>query len=255
MMFNKTAVFVCSLLLAGAMAGCATLPASMPTGSAENAQVSIQPALKARYAELVKNGGRVLSLDPQRSLVRIYVFRAGAAAKLGHNHVGSAPRFAGFVYLPPTGTAEAQFDLEFRLDELEIDNPAYRSLLGKAFVSVPTAADIAGTRAHMLSVENMQADRFPFVRVHSLRVAGESPKLAVDVQVEMHGKTREIRVPLSLDGLPDHLTVSGAFTLRQTDFGVQPYSVLGGLIAVADEVVIEFNLAEANGGKVVATVP
>lgn len=242
MIFNRTAIFVLAVLVAAALAGCAALPTSLQMGATEAARESNHAALMSTYSELAKTGGRVFNLDSRRSAVRIYVFRAGPAAKVGHNHVIAAPKFSGFAYLPPGGTAEARFDLEFRLDELEIDNLAYRAQLGKAFASIPMPEAIAGTREHMLGEENMQADRFPFVRVHSLRVAGESPKLAVDVQVEMHGKKREIRVPLDVEGLPDSLAVSGAFTLRQTDFGVQPYSALGGLIAVADEVVIEFKL-------------
>jgi polyisoprenoid-binding protein YceI len=49
-------------------------------------------------------------------------------------------------------------------------------------------------------------------------------------------------VPLSVEGLPDRLSVTGSLVLRQTDFGVQPYSVLGGMLAVQDEVIIEFKL-------------
>jgi hypothetical protein len=45
--------------------------------------------------------------------------------------------------------------------------------------------------------------------------------------------------------LPDRLLVSGSFVLRQTDFGVQPLSLLGGLLSVQDAVVIEFKLAGA----------
>jgi hypothetical protein len=33
--------------------------------------------------------------------------------------------------------------------------------------------------------------------------------------------------------------------LRQSDFGIKPYTVLGGLLAVDDEVVIEFHLNDA----------
>jgi hypothetical protein len=175
--------------------------------------------------------------------VRIYVFRAGRAAKLAHNHVLSAPQFTGFLYLPASDVWSGRFDLEFRLDELEIDKPEYRALLGPAFASVPTPEAIQATREHMLSEDNMQADRFPFVRIHSLEIAGESPKLAVKVQVEMHGQKRDMWVPLSVEGLPDRVLVSGALVLRQTDFGAQPYSVLGGLIAVKDEVLIEFKLS------------
>ncbi len=247
MKITRTAGFICLLWVAG----CAAPPTSTPTETAGDRRESSLTELQAtqtKYAELAKSGGRVANLDPQRSSVRIYVFRTGAAARLGHNHVLAAPKFSGYVYLPPAGTAAAQFDLEFRLDELEIDNPAHRTALGSAFSSTPSATDIAGTRTNMLGEKYMQADRFPFVRIHSLRVVGEAPKLAAEVQVEMHGQKRELRVPLTVDGLPDHLKVTGAFTLRQTDFGVQPLSIFNGLIAVADEVIIEFSLAEAANG-------
>ena len=97
-------------------------------------------------------------------------------------------------------------------------------------------------RTHMLGETNLQADRFPLVRVHSLEIAGESPKFAAKVQVEMHGQQQAMWIPLTVEGLPEHLSVAGSFVLRQTDFGVRPYSVLGGFLAVQDEVVIDFKL-------------
>jgi hypothetical protein len=49
-------------------------------------------------------------------------------------------------------------------------------------------------------------------------------------------------VPLTVTGWPERLQVTGSLVLRQTDFGVQPLSVLGGLLAVEDAVVVEFTL-------------
>ena len=67
-------------------------------------------------------------------------------------------------------------------------------------------------------------------------------RFAARIEVELHGQKREMWVPLTVTGLPDSLQVTGGFVLRQTDFGAKPYYVLGGLIAVRDEVVIEFKL-------------
>jgi len=39
------------------------------------------------------------------------------------------------------------------------------------------------------------------------------------------------------------LKVQGALVLKQSDFGIKPFSVFGGLLAVHDEVVVEFSLA------------
>ncbi len=224
-----------ALSVAFLLFGCSPLP---PAGSPE------QPTdLAAAYAELGRQGGKVFTLDPSQSSVRIYVFRGGRAARLGHNHVLSAPRFRGYAYLPNGKASDARFDLEFRLDELEVDKPEHRAGLGAAFASSLSPEALAGLREHMLGDDNLQADKFPFVRIHSLQVAGEPPKLAAKVQIEMHGQKREMWMPLDVKGLPNRLVASGAFVLRQTDFGARPYSALGGLLAVQDEIVIEFALA------------
>ena len=221
------------------MPSCTSISPPVRPVVASAPQTDGAPNLDEVYASLGKADGKAFKLDPAASSVRIYAFRAGPAAKLGHNHVLSAPQFKGYYHLPATGPSSGRFDLEFRLDQLEIDNEAYRSKLGIAFASQDA---IDGTRDHMLGKDNLQADRFPFVRVHSVEISGEAPRFAARVQIEMHGQTREMWIPLSVEGLPDRLEVSGSFVMRQTDFGAQPYSVLGGLIAVRDEVVIDFKL-------------
>ncbi|OIQ66402.1 YceI-like domain protein [mine drainage metagenome] len=243
---KSAAIVLFSVATVITLPGCTAISPTSPAGRAAPTQ-SERTELQAGYAALRAAGGKVFTLDPRKSVIRIYVFRGGRAARLGHNHVLSAPRFAGFLYLPAAGTANARFDLEFRLDQLEIDNPAYRSVLGNAFASALTAEDIDGVRKHMLGNDNLQADRFPFVRIHSMQIVGESPKFAVKVQIEMHGQKREMWIPLSVEGLPDSVAVTGALVLRQTDFGVQPYSALGGFLAVQDEVVIEFKLLGVPG--------
>jgi polyisoprenoid-binding protein YceI len=226
------ALFVC--------AGCTTV--APQTGHELPVRISAGPDLKSEYATLQQRGGKVFALNPQASSVRIYAFSGGKAPGLGHPHVLSAPQFTGFFYLPPDGTRKAKFDLEFVLRELEIDNPQYRSALGGAFAKPVSPDDIAGTREHMLGEKNLQAAQFPLVRIHSLQIIGEAPKFAASIRIEMHGATREIWVPLNVEGLPDRLAVSGSFVLRQSDFGVVPYTVLNGLLAVEDAFVVEFQL-------------
>lgn len=220
---------------------------STPTPSISNTisatDLSGQSKLQTVYTALKNTGdGRIFVIDPKLSSIRIYAFRGGPGASAGHNHVLSSHQFLGYAYLPDKGAVNAQFDLEFRLDQLAIDEPADRANLGEAFASVPSSSAIRRTRDHMLGEENLQANRFPFVRIHSMRVAGEIPKLAVDVQVELHGIIKEISLPLNVAGLPDHIASSGTFVMRQSDFGIQPYSVLGGFLAVQNEVVVEFTL-------------
>lgn len=238
-------------LLHGALA-CAALAACagaiQPAGDVGKPQVESPnaaenaPDLAATYAKLRQEGGRSFRLNPALSQVRIYAFRAGKASRFGHNHVLSAPQFQGFFYLAPDGMAASRFDLVFRLDELVLDDPQHRAALGQAFASKLSDEDTVGTRNNMLGETYFQAGRYPWVRIHSQEISGEAPKFAATTAIELHGQTREIRVPLTVQGLPEQLRVEGAFVLRQTDFGVKPLSVLGGLLSVQDAVIVEFTL-------------
>ena len=252
MTFRKFALALAGLVACGLQWSCTTI--ALPTtlaplvvevvGVAETSQPKPQEPgdLSAQYAQLGATGGRVMRLQPEASQIRMYVFRGGRAVNLGHNHVLSVPEFEGFFYWPEQGAAASRFDLVFRLDQLVFDVPSHRAALGPAFSAVLSDAAIAATREHMLGPDNMQAERYPLVRIHSLAITGEAPKFAAHIAVELHGQTREMRVPLTVTGLPQRLNASGSLVLRQSDFGVQPYSVMNGLLAVQDEVVLEFNL-------------
>jgi hypothetical protein len=214
----------------------------MSVAAAPNATAPDLGSLSAQYAVLAQGPGRVMRLKPEASQVRIYVFRAGRSAGLGHNHVLSAPQFEGFFHLAEQGLAQSRFDLVIALDQLVFDVPAHRAELGPAFAATLSDAAIEATREHMLSADNMQAERYPLVRIHSLSISGEAPKLSARLAVDMHGQTRELTIPLAVSGLPQGLQVSGAMVLRQSDFGVLPYSVMGGLLAVQDDVLVEFTV-------------
>lgn len=221
------------------LTACATLPAATQPDVA--AAISSVPRWQQEYAELAKYG-KVYRLDAARSVVRIYAFRAGTAARLGHNHVLNAPQFSGWVYLPQEQLADARVDLEFRLDTLQLDNPEERARLGAAFASTLSPGALQRTREHMLGEDNLAAQRYPFLRIRSLQISGELPKLALKIQLSLHGQSREMWLPLEVSRDQGQLHVRGAMVLRQTDFGVRPYSVLGGFLAVQDELVIEFAL-------------
>jgi hypothetical protein len=207
-------------------------------------------ALSAEYRGLAAQagGGTVFALDPAASSVRIFAFRGGVAARAGHNHVLSAPEFSGYVYLPggdlPTAHLEqARFDLLFPLDRLAVDPPGVRGAAGAAFAPPLDDAARQGTRAHMLGPKNLDAERFPEVLVHGLGVGGAWPHLVAAVSMNLHGVSRTLLVPLEASLHDRTLAVAGALAIRQSDFGAGPYSALGGLLAVQDEVSIEFELS------------
>lgn len=184
-------------------------------------------------------------LDLAQSALRILVFRGGAAARLGHNHVLRAGDLTGELVWPdaPTQAArrwrEASLNLSFSLSALLIDPPAERAALGPAFASELGERDREGTRANLLKA--LDAEGYPKVRLQTTRIVGEGPRLAVEVAILLHGRVRHQWLAVTVEG-PQ---ATGQTVIRHSDFGLQPFSVLGGLLAVRDELVVDFSLAAA----------
>lgn len=227
---------ILSALLLPALVACQALaPQSVST------EPAAQSDLRAEYQALAQ-GGAVYQVDPSASRVRIFVFRAGAAARLGHNHVLSAPTFEGYVSVPSDQASDARFELRVPLAELVVDDSEIRKETGGSFSGERSADDIAGTRRNMLGARGLSADQFPIVRLRSVAIEGDWPMLVAQLEVTLHGVTRTQAVMLHVERSAAQLRVDGEFTLRQSDFGVTPFSALGGLMKVQDAVAIRFAL-------------
>lgn len=198
-----------------ALAGCG----SAPPAAGPDVAPSVAPstALPAAGA-----GGNEL---------RVLVFRGGSAARLGHNHVLVASDLR--VDWPAAGPV-----LSFRLDALAIDPPSTRERLGPAFASAVDDPARAGTRANMLKA--LDATVYPEVLVRTLQQLGEGGRRAVEAEITLHGVTRRQWLVVAMDGRH----ARGEAVLRQSDFGIAPFTVLGGLLAVQDALVVQFELTQ-----------
>jgi len=163
--------------------------------------------------------------------LRVLVFRGGSAARLGHNHVLRAGDLR-------VSWAAAGPSLKFRLDALQVDPPALRAALGPAFSSAVDDAARDGTRANLLKA--LDAARHPEVSVTTLQQVGEGPRRAVEAEISLHGVLRRQWFVVEVQGA----RARGEVVIRQSDFGVQPFTVLGGLLAVQDALVVQFSLVQ-----------
>lgn len=199
--------------------------------------------LHAEYRALAAQGGVVYALDPAASDVRIYVFRGGTAARLGHNHILSVPQFEGYIFLPSQDDpTQSRFDLQVPLASLVVDDPRLRAETGGAFSGERSESDIEGTRRNMLGARGLDATQFPIMSFQSVSVSGDWPVLVVEMDIRLHGVTRRQSVPLQVMHGRRGVIVKGGLILRQSDFGISPYALFGGLMAIQDEVVIMFEL-------------
>lgn len=199
--------------------------------------------LAAEYRSLRDAGAAVYRVDPASSDIRVYVYRGGRAAKLGHNHVLSVPAFDGYAVFDGSDLASARFDLGFRFDALLIDDPALREATGGNFAGARSQSDIDGTRRNMLGPRVLDADQHPELRIRSLRIEGDWPLPVARIAVDWHGVTREHDVLLQMEKTDEQLRARGELVLRQTDHGVTPLSIFAGAVTVQDPVGVRFELS------------
>ncbi len=192
------------------------------------------------YRAAAAGGEAVYRLDSAQSVVVIRVYRGGALARFGHDHVVASRNVEGFV-LRASSQGAQRADIYAPLAALTVDEPALRAQAG--FDTQPTQQDIEGTKRNMLD-KVLEAERFPFVSLRLTGVTGEGPAFTASVAITLHGQTVTIPLTVKIDApSTEQLYARGRFSVKQTDFGIVPYSLLGGALRVEDRVDIEFELA------------
>ena len=210
-------------------AGCAQVPPPAPPGAPSGA-----PDLDAAYyRDEAGIGARVYRVEPGDSLLVVRVYRGGRLAKLGHDHVVSSREPRGFI-----DADKGRADLYVAVESLAVDDPAQRTAAG--FESHPSESDIAGTRSNMLE-KVLEAERFPFV---VLRVRAVEQGV-LQAELSLHGVTRALRVPAKIEPGEERIVASGSFAISQSDFGIAPFSVFGGALAVQDRIDLSFAVRAA----------
>ena len=189
---------------------------------------------EAHYREAAAQGKPVFRVDPAQSLVVIEVRRAGRLARLGHDHVVASHEVVGYV-APEEGRA----DLYIALARLAVDEAPLRAEAG--FDTQPTDADIEGTRANMLE-RVLEAEKFPFALVRVGGAGAKRGRATLELTITLHGHTRALQAPAEIESLADGMTVTGRLAFDQTDFGITPYSLLGGSIAVQNRLDLRFRI-------------
>ena len=186
------------------------------------------------YQQAIERRRPVFSVDPARSLVVVEVRRGGSLARLGHDHVVAIHDVRGYV-APDEGRA----DLYVQLDRLVVDEPELRAEAG--FDTQPSAADVAGTRQNMLE-KVLEVDRHPFALVSVIGDTAGDRGPSLNVSITLHGVTRAFQIPAKIERGADAFGVTGELALDQTDFGIVPFSILGGAIQVLDKVNLRFRI-------------
>ncbi len=170
----------------------------------------------------------------------ILVRHGGKLALFGHDHVVSATTFHGYIRLVANDLKSSRADVRLALNSLIVDDPVVRQQF--ALDTQPTPQDIEKTSAHMHG-KVLQTDFWPRVHLRVELTGGTMDAPEARLTMQLHGQEQSFPITFKVAGMgTERLQVNGAFSLRQSDYGITPFSILGGGLQVLDQVDVTFKL-------------
>jgi polyisoprenoid-binding protein YceI len=172
------------------------------------------------------------SIDPQLSKIEIQVARDGFLKAFGHDHVVSAEKYSG----------------EIQFDSGKVENSSVEFVVEAAFLKVLDPGESEKDRNEveetMLGEQVLDATKYPQIRFSSTSVkAGSSvSRLAVEGSLVLHGVTKPLTVPVSIQANDGTITADAEILLLQSDFGITPYKAVGGTVRVKDKLKLIFHI-------------
>ena len=229
--FPRSAVVCAGLVLLG-LAACQTSPPTAETPP--DTRVVTEPGA-------IPAGAHELHVIPEESLLQILVYRGGAMARLGHNHVIASHHLGGAVYVTEVAT-QSRFDITFPVNELTVDEPAMREMAGPDFPSnVPESAR-EGTHKNLLSEALLDGANYPTIRLRALDVIEAAGGYDMGVEITIKDQARTVRVPVTVEKSEGSMKASGEFPLKQSELGLKPFSVAMGTLIVLDDMKVRFEV-------------
>ena len=153
----------------------------------------------------------------------------GRASKMGHRLTIAMRRWRATVRWSDDEPVSAQLTVD--VDSLEV-------LQGEGGLTPLSGPEKILVRSNAL--RQLGAGRFPEIRfdADSIDHSQDGYRLAGTLQI--HGKTRQYVIDLRTEDLGEVWRLSTEAVVRQSDFGVKPYSLVMGSLKVVDDVTVSF---------------
>ncbi|MCA9116164.1 MAG: YceI family protein [Planctomycetaceae bacterium] len=186
---------------------------------------------------------------------RVYVFVGKTG--FGHEHAIEGRLKSGALHL---SDRPASGRLVFDMTSFAADTPGARKYIGLAGVTDPETQK--KVNANMLGPDVLDVRRFPaagFMLTAVTPLQQQSrrglPQYQLDGQFTLHGVTRPVRIVAETETKGTWLHLRGSFAIRQTDFGITPFSTAFGAVGVTNDLRIYGDLWVAQPGPVTERSP
>lgn len=134
---------------------------------------------------------------------------------------------------------------DFRPDsaELVVETDSFEVLRGDGGVKGLSGTEKALVRSNAL--KSLSASRFPEIRYTTDVIEEADDGYRLTGTLEIRGKSRDHVIEVHTEDLGESWRMSVESTIRQSDYGIKPYSLLMGSVQVADEVSLTFSAVRA----------
>lgn len=165
--------------------------------------------------------------------MRLKTSRTGLGRKAGHDLTIEATRWSGDVTVDTADPTRSSVSVVIDVDSLEVRE----GVGGLKPITDADRADIKQT----IRGKILRTGEHPSITFASTEVAGSPESFTVTGDLTIMGTTRPLTIQARLD---DDGRVRGSGTVVQSTWGIKPHSAFAGTLRLADEVEIEFDLAE-----------
>ncbi len=177
----------------------------------------------------------VLDASDGELLIRTGV--TGRAARMGHRLTIAMTRWRATVQWDGDEPAAVQLTVEVESFDVRRGEGGVKGLTGPEKALVKSNA-----------MKSLDAGRYPEVNFASEAVEKTDAGYRLTGTLQIRGTSRDHEIDLRTEDLGESWRMSAESTVRQSDYGVKPYSLFMGSLRVADDVSISFTASHAKGG-------
>jgi polyisoprenoid-binding protein YceI len=193
-----------------------------------HASTMIVPSLATAIAIIAGPNQQETAIDIQRSSLTVHVGKAGLLSAAAHEHWVNAPITSGSV-----DDSSATPGIRFTVDARWLSVKPGKGVSDK---------DQAEVQSNMQS-KVLESSPYPQIVFHSTQVRQTSDHVwRVSGDLTLHGATR----PVVFDVTRENDSYVGMVRIKQTEFGIQPIKIGGGVVKVKDELEINFHIYTAS---------
>lgn len=185
------------------------------------------------------------------SELRILVFRAGALARLGHNHVIWTSDISGTAVVG-SSPGDSSVDLTVPVTSFVVDDPAVLEEEGSAFAGERSEDDVAGTRENMLGPDLLHAEEYDEVRIGTDSISGEFPQVTLNARIAVRGVEHPLALPVFVSLREGGLVASGSREVTHAELGLSPFEAAFGALRVAEDMIFRYRIVARESSGAVA---